>query len=77
MANLQQLRVGLTVRNVTEPTFGTIAQNEITLKRLARLGVAVLPTTGVILAMDFDSTRPADLDKRSNPRDRRQKRGSG
>jgi len=54
MANLQQLRVGLTVRNVTEPTFGTIAQNEITLKRLARLGVAVLPTTGVILAMDFD-----------------------
>ena len=58
MANLQQLRVGLTVRNVTEPTFGTIAQNEITLKRHARLGVAVLPTTGVILAMDFDSTRP-------------------
>ncbi|HYN08129.1 MAG TPA: conjugal transfer protein TraF [Vicinamibacterales bacterium] len=54
MADMQQLRVGLTVRNVRQPTFGTVAENEITLKRRARLGVALLPTTGLILAMDLD-----------------------
>ncbi len=54
MADMQQLRVGLTVRNVRQPTFGTVAENEITLKRRARLGVALLPTSGVILAMDLD-----------------------
>jgi hypothetical protein len=54
MADMQQLRVGLTVRNVRQPTFGTVAENEITLKRRARLGVALLPRPGLILAMDVD-----------------------
>jgi hypothetical protein len=54
MADMQQLRVGLTVRNLRQPTFGAVAENEITLKRRARLGVALLPTTGLILAMDLD-----------------------
>jgi hypothetical protein len=54
MVDMQKLRVGVTVRNVREPTFGTVAENEITLKRRARLGLALLPTTGVILAMDLD-----------------------
>ena len=54
MMDLQQLRVGLTWRNVFEPTFGTVAENEITLKRRARVGVAFVSAAGVILAMDFD-----------------------
>jgi hypothetical protein len=53
--------VGVTWRNLRQPTFGTVAENEITLKRRARLGVALLPTTGLILAMDLD-LNTADLE---------------
>jgi hypothetical protein len=54
MMDLQQLRFGVTWRNVFEPTLGTIAENEIKLKRRARLGVAFVSAAGVILAMDYD-----------------------
>jgi F plasmid transfer operon protein TraF len=54
MVDMQQVRIGLTVRNLLEPTFGTVAENEITLKRRARLGLALLPANGVIIAMDLD-----------------------
>jgi F plasmid transfer operon protein TraF len=54
MGNFHPLRVGLTVRNMLEPKFGHVAENEITLKRRARLGLALLPATGLTLAIDFD-----------------------
>jgi hypothetical protein len=54
MADMQQLRVGFTMRNVRQPTFGVVEENEITLKRRSRLGVAVLPTPGLVFAMDLD-----------------------
>ena len=54
MANLNPLRIGLTVRNMLEPKFGHVAENEITLKRRARLGVAYVAPAGLTLAMDFD-----------------------
>ncbi|HEX7779434.1 MAG TPA: conjugal transfer protein TraF [Vicinamibacterales bacterium] len=54
LMDLQQLRFGVTWRNLFEPTLGTIAGNEIKLKRRARLGLAFVSAAGVILAMDFD-----------------------
>ena len=54
MANLNPLRIGWTVRNMLEPKFGHVAENEITLKRRARLGVAFIAAAGLTLAMDFD-----------------------
>jgi hypothetical protein len=54
MADMQYLRVGITVKNLREPEFGETAETALTLKRHARLGIAVLPTTGLTLAMDLD-----------------------
>ena len=54
MADFVYARLGVTVRNMFEPDFGGIAEDEITLKRQARLGLAVLPAAGVTLAMDVD-----------------------
>jgi hypothetical protein len=46
MAFLGQIRLGLTVKNVTEPNFGTAA-GALTLKRQARAGIAFLaPSRG-------------------------------
>lgn len=54
MADMQQVRVGVTFKNLTTPTFGDPAIGEMTIPRQTRLGVAVLPTDGVTLAMDVD-----------------------
>ena len=54
MADMHRVRVGLTSRNLRSPTFGETAQNRITLPRETRLGIAVLPTDGLTLAMDID-----------------------
>lgn len=54
MADMQQLRIGVTFKNLTTPTFGDPALGEMTLPRQTRLGVAVLPTDGLTLAMDVD-----------------------
>jgi hypothetical protein len=54
LADMERVRVGLTWKNLRSPTFGDVASAEITLPRQARLGVAVLPTDGVTLAMDLD-----------------------
>jgi hypothetical protein len=54
MLDMQRVRIGVTVRNVIEPTFGSPAETEITLPRQARLGLAVLPSDGLTLAIDAD-----------------------
>lgn len=54
MADMQRVRVGLTLKNLQSPTFGDVAVREITLPRQTRLGVAVLPTDGLTLAVDLD-----------------------
>jgi hypothetical protein len=54
MVDMQQLRVGVTWKNMLEPTFGDVATTAITLQRQARLGVAFLPSAGLTLAMDLD-----------------------
>lgn len=61
MANLGHLRLGLAVRNVTEPSFGDVAADILTLKRQARIGLAVLSVPhgalrGLIVAADADLT---------------------
>lgn len=54
MADMTYVRVGLTLKNLREPEFGETDETAIVLDRQARLGVAVLPTTGLTLAMDVD-----------------------
>jgi hypothetical protein len=54
MASSDLIRVGLTVKNLRSPSFGAIASNANTLPRQARLGLAVMPSAGVTLAMDVD-----------------------
>jgi hypothetical protein len=54
MADMQKVRVGLTLKNLRSPTFGDVAVRELTLPRQTRLGVAVLPTDGLTIAVDMD-----------------------
>jgi hypothetical protein len=54
MADMQRLRVGLTWKNLRSPSFGDMSTAAITLPRQTRLGVALLPTDGLTLAMDLD-----------------------
>lgn len=65
MADMSRVRVGLVVRNLRSPSFGTAAESAITLKRHARLGLAVLPTDGLTLAIDVDLDT---VDLRDGPR---------
>lgn len=54
LADFGRVRAGLTLKNLTSPAFPTIAETEIRLPRLARLGVSVLPVAGLTLAIDVD-----------------------
>jgi F plasmid transfer operon protein TraF len=54
MVDMERVRLGLTARNLREPRFVDVAGSAITLKRQARLGLAILPSDGVTLAMDVD-----------------------
>ena len=54
LASSPTVRVGLAVKNLRSPTFSAVAGNAIVLPRQTRFGVALLPTTGVTLAMDLD-----------------------
>lgn len=54
MADMHRLRVGWTIRNLRRPEFRTIAGIAMRLERQSRLGVAVLPSDGLTLAMDLD-----------------------
>jgi hypothetical protein len=48
------VRLGLTVRNVTEPDFDTPQGGAIELQRQSRAGIAYLGVTGIMLAADVD-----------------------
>jgi F plasmid transfer operon protein TraF len=65
MADLRRARVGLLVRNIREPSFGNEADGAVTLRRQSRLGLAVLPSSGLTLAMDLDLDT---VDLRDGPR---------
>jgi hypothetical protein len=54
MMDMRRVRVGVTLKNLRSPTFGDVAIRRITLPRQTRLGVAVLPTDGLTLALDLD-----------------------
>jgi len=54
MADMERVRLGIMVKNLREPEFGEMAETSITLQRQTRVGIAVLPTDGLTLAMDFD-----------------------
>jgi len=60
MFNARVFRVGWTLRNLRSPTFEGPAGTEIELKRRSRVGLAVLPATGLIFAVDLD-LNTADL----------------
>jgi len=54
MAQASHLQFGVTLKNLQEPQFPTVAGTAIVLRRQARFGLAVLPTSGLTLAMDLD-----------------------
>ena len=54
MADMQRVRVGLTLKNLQSPTFGDVAVRQLTLPRQTRLGLALLPTDGLTIAVDID-----------------------
>jgi hypothetical protein len=54
MADMRRLRVGWTIRNLREPEFTSAAGIVMKVERLSRLGVSVLPSDGLTLAMDVD-----------------------
>jgi hypothetical protein len=58
MAVWGAMRLGLMVRNVTEPTFGT-GSDSMTLKREVRAGVAAMPARNMTLTFDADLTTNA------------------
>lgn len=57
MATGSLVRAGLTLRNLTEPSFETSRDEELQLDRQARAGVALLLTPRWTAAVDFDLTR--------------------
>jgi hypothetical protein len=65
MADLLKVRVGLAVRNLRQPAFVDAAGFATVLHRESRMGVAVLPTSGLTLAMDLDLET---VDLRDGPR---------
>jgi hypothetical protein len=54
MADMRRVRVGVTWKNLRSPTFGDVAETQLTIPRQARIGVAVLPVDGLTLALDYD-----------------------
>ena len=54
MADFQQVRIGFTWKNLRSVSFTSDDDVVFELPRQARLGVAVLPTDGVTLAVDID-----------------------
>jgi hypothetical protein len=54
MLDADHFRLGLTVKNLREPSFPNLAGTAIVLRQQARVGLAVLPTDGLTLAMDVD-----------------------
>jgi hypothetical protein len=63
MAITGGLKVGLTVRNLSQPEFrtgGTDGVSALSLRRQARAGIAVTPSEGWVVAADLDLTRTRD-----------------
>ena len=54
MVDMRHVRVGVTWKNLRSPTFGDVADRQFTIPRQTRLGVALLPTDGLTLAVDLD-----------------------
>jgi hypothetical protein len=54
LASAPKARIGLTLKNLRSPDFDDDPATETPLPRQARLGVAILPSDGVTLAMDVD-----------------------
>lgn len=52
LARAEKLRIGLTLKNLLSPNFDDDPATPSPLPRGARMGVAILPTDGVTLAMD-------------------------
>lgn len=54
MMDMQRVRLGLTVKNLRQPDFTNVAGIATRLPREIRAGAAVMPTSGLTLALDMD-----------------------
>lgn len=60
LADLRQVRLGLTVRNLLAPDFDTADGVRLELPRQVRAGLAVRPTDTLLVSMDADLTTTPD-----------------
>jgi hypothetical protein len=54
MIDVKPVRVGLTIKNLRQPTFHDSSGLAMSLEREMRAGVAVMPNSGLTLALDID-----------------------
>ncbi|MEO8483793.1 MAG: hypothetical protein ABI634_16410, partial [Acidobacteriota bacterium] len=54
MASAPKIRIGVILKNLRSPDFDRNAETPSPLPRQARVGLALIPTAGVTLAMDVD-----------------------
>lgn len=54
MFDARVFRLGWTTRNLRSPRFEGVAGTSIELKRQSRMGLAILPTDGLVFAVDLD-----------------------
>ncbi len=54
LVDLKKVRLGLSTKNLQEPSFPSSAGTAIRLKREVRSGISVMPAGGLTLAMDVD-----------------------
>jgi hypothetical protein len=54
MASVQKVRIGLQLKNLRSPNFDDDPETPAPLPRQARMGLSVLPSDGLTLAMDVD-----------------------
>jgi len=68
MVDARVLRVGVSGKNLMHPSFQTErSAGEVSLPRLVRAGIAVLPREGLVLAVDAALTTRTEVDGRWRP----------
>jgi hypothetical protein len=61
MMQAPKVRIGVTLKNMQQPSFPSSAGTAIVLPRHSRIGLAVIPTAGLTLAMDLDLDKAETL----------------
>ena len=67
IAEFRKVRLGVVARNLAEPSFQDAFGDEVAIERAVRVGGALLPRDGVVLALDAGLTTASRVDGRWRP----------